>query len=132
MLGSDQQFFIDRGRRLHSRADIEQAIFAELGHRLAGFRVQRDQAIANRADDPGRRLRVAWPIGHAAFGCLRGVVFPDLRAGDRIHGEVAIAGRDIHHAIDDDGRHLVLRGSGAGMKGPGARQILNVGRIDLR
>ena len=87
-------------RRRVRRARVEAA--------ASGFHVRR----ARGENDPLGVVAVAGPVRDAAARrvAVRDLIAPDLLAGGRVEREdVIAAGVQIHHAVDDDRRHLGIR-----------------------
>ena len=81
-------------------------------------------AAARRATSSGRRRRAvsrAWRGRH---------VFPDLLAGHRVDGIDAVRRAEVHDAVDDHRRRG--EAAGPGVERPGALEIRDVARVDLR
>ena len=72
----DDDVLVDRGRRGEAEAavdvaadaglQIDRAVVAETGGRLAALGVERDQAVAGAAEQARRRVAIARPVGDAA------------------------------------------------------------------
>ena len=65
------------------------------------------------------------------------IVAPDFGAGVGIERDHAISGRQVHHAIDDDGRDFVHSPGGRSVRvgpqlvGPSLRELRHVTGVDL-
>src|SRR6185437_1842002 len=87
-----------------SGPQVDHALIAESGNRLAGLGVQRNQPSVERAeDDCGGKALCARPVAYAAHSNrMSAVVGPEFFSGFGIQGDyLAVAGRHIKNAIDD-------------------------------
>ena len=135
-VGADEHFALDDGRS-HRLAVAELGI-GDIGlpHLVAGLGVERDQlGVEGGEIDLVLGDRDAAIVRPAAIGRDRSerlLVVPQLLAGLRVERvDLAERGRDIHHAVDDDGRglHQFLD---LGLEDPGRAQAADVGGVDLR
>ena len=123
-------------------AELDDAAGPEFGHGRAGRYVYRVQVQAGGEEDARRLAVAARPPGDAAPGgrALRRRVAPALRAGGRIQRDYAVGRRQVHDALDDDGRGLRARPArrsvvldlGAQRIAPRLRQTGDVLRVQLR
>src|SRR5690606_22108924 len=101
---------IDRRRADVRHVERDLAVRAEAFGARAVRRVPRDDLPERREEDPRRDVAVAGPVAHAAERRepLVELVHPDFLAGLRAKRDDAIAGRHVHHAVDDDRRDLLV------------------------
>ncbi|MNE08677.1 hypothetical protein D3C80_1013310 [compost metagenome] len=148
--GVTAAFAHDLGRHAHVGVDL--AVLAEVRRQLTRAHVQRRQiALVGGEDDARAMGLVARPPGDAAtVDVAVRFPFPQHLArfgrqggdGGLEVGQVRIGrGRDVHHAIDHQGRHLpaviqaavaLLVRAAAVTEGPGALQLAHVVGRDLR
>src|SRR4029077_20704045 len=82
---------------------IDRSVLAELRDRLAGLRVERDQAIAGAGEDPRGRGAVTGPVGDAAAADrIRRGELPGERAGFRLEREPRAPAGQVHDSAGDD------------------------------
>ena len=100
----DDDVLVDRRRRREAEAavdvaadaglEIDRAVVAEPGGRLAALRVDREQPIAGAAEEPRRRVAIAGPVGDAApADRRRRRVLPDHLRRFRLERDDVLAGR---------------------------------------
>ena len=133
---NDEQVLIDR------RNGVVGDHHVDLGDLFTGVGVESDQPASGREVDARRYGSVAGPVGDATSGgsSVRHVVGPQDLSGVGIEGKDAIAGGQIHDAVDDDRRRLRERtetrcrrsgGVRAKPELPGQFQIGDILRSDL-
>ncbi len=116
-----------RERNVHGQL----AFIAEAGIELAGLGVQRHHLVTGGEENARGIFLVARPVSDAALRRRAGLQFvaPDLGAGIRIERHDTISRRQIHHAVDHDGRHFVHRSRRRAVRvgpqpvGPGLREL---------
>src|SRR5204862_4651671 len=103
----DDDVLVDRrwGRETETAVDIaadagleiDRALVAEPGGRLAALRVHRQQPIARSTEQTRRRVAIARPVGDAAAADgRRRRVLPDHFRGFRLERKDVLAGCDVH------------------------------------
>ncbi len=128
--------------------EVDDAVLAEARNRLAGLRVERDEAVAGGDVDDAIVTLAVGPVGESAARQLarrpaRGAlalvhaVGPLQLAGARLHRDhrAARAGRGIEHPLDHDGRAFELgfgtRTEVVGLQAPRHFELADVAAVDL-
>ncbi len=126
---------------------IDDALVAERGDRLAGLRVQRDEPVAGRVIEDPLVAAAVGPVGDAASRelarrqagalALAQAVRPDQLAGLRVERDhrASRAGRRVEHALHHQRRAFELelgeRAEVVGLEPPGDLELAEVRAVDL-
>ena len=121
------------------RRQVEHAAVAEVDHRQARRRVERDQVVVGGVEEARRRAAVRLPLPPHQAALRRAVearvVAPQLRAGGGVEGECDEPRRQaVQHPVDDERARVhggVAPPQCAGVVGPGDFEAGDVPARDL-